>query len=128
MIIEDVKNRMVKLSPRSITVKDEYNKTCGVVRGIEKFNSLQPNIKFEYFKIVKKSGVWSCKFDGEMNRIYCYDKKLYYLFNLYPLKNYENFERKYGADESSKAHYEERKKLAVTASEVMTVIPCYILE
>ena len=128
MKIEDVKNMIVKLSPRSITCKNEYGKTCGVVRGIEKFNSLQPNLKFEYFEIVKKSGVWGCKLDNEMDRIYCCNKKLYYLFNLYPLENYENFEKKYGVNESSKTYYEKRKKLAVTASEVMTVIPCYILE
>ena len=42
MKIADIQNKRVKISSHSITVKDERDKTCGVVRDVKPYRELRP--------------------------------------------------------------------------------------
>ena len=55
--IKDCVNKKVKISKRSITIKNDEGKTCGVVRNITSLYDLQPNKQWDYFKQLKKLGL-----------------------------------------------------------------------
>lgn len=87
--ILDCKNKKIKISASSITIKDDAGKTRGVVRNVCKFRDLRPNIQIEYTKILRNTGAW-----GSELMKYClmYDGKLYFLKNLKTIE----FHVKYG--------------------------------
>lgn len=56
MNIKDIENKRVKLSSHSITVKDEYGKTCGVVRDVKPFKELRPIEAMRYYSKLRDFG------------------------------------------------------------------------
>ena len=58
MKIADIQNKRVKISSHSITVKDERDKTCGVVRDVKPYRELRPAEQMDYFKKLKECGIW----------------------------------------------------------------------
>lgn len=126
MEIEELRNKKIKLSPRSITVKNDSDKTCGVVRGVQKFLDLRPNIQINYSGILRSSGIWGNPEGLIDNVYYCYGK-LYYLHDLTKDENYERYFSAPGWVTENK-NYEERKSIAKKAKEGgIIVIPAYIL-
>jgi hypothetical protein len=124
MRIEELKNQYVKISDRSITCKDENGKTKGIVTNAVKFGKLQPNKQIDYFKQIRAAGLWG---NGESEKVYIIDGKIYYLFNLKPLEFYEKYFAGKPGFESETERYNQRKKMAEEAAKIGTVIPCYIL-
>ncbi len=59
--IKDCIGKEIKIGKTSITIKGENGKTCGVVRDIKKFIDLQANKQIDYFKLLRKSGIWGNK-------------------------------------------------------------------
>ena len=59
MEILDCRNKDVRISKCSITVKDSEGKTCGVVKNISHFYDIQTNKQVGYFHLMKKAGIWS---------------------------------------------------------------------
>lgn len=55
--IKDCIGKKVKISKSSITIKDDNNKTCGVVRNITILYDLQANRQMEYYKKIRKLGL-----------------------------------------------------------------------
>ena len=69
MQIIEIAGKDVILSKGSITVKDENNKTCGVVRNLKKFKDIQANKQFVLRK--QLNGVWGInRFGIQMDRVY----------------------------------------------------------
>lgn len=123
MKIEDLAGQDIKICKSSITVKDEYGKTKGVVTNIHKFKDLRPNIQIDYFKQLKECGIWGSNFDGMVDCVVFDGKDAYYLNNMQPITNYET----YWADAdmpNEKARYEKRKEIAKAATKYFTVIDC----
>lgn len=125
MKIEDLKNQMVKISPRSITCKGENGKTKGIVNGVENFKNLRPNIQAEYFGKIKSAGLWG---DGESKNIYYQNGKLYYLYDLKQMEMYEKYFIGKPGYEMETENYNRKKQIAENAMKIATVIPCYILK
>lgn len=55
--IKDCIGNKIKISKGSITIKDDNNKTCGVVRNIISLYDLQANKQMDYYKQLRKLGV-----------------------------------------------------------------------
>lgn len=55
--IKDCINKKIKISKNSITIKDDNNKTCGVIRNITSLYNMQPNKQIEYYKTLKQIGL-----------------------------------------------------------------------
>lgn len=55
--IQDCAGKKVKISKGSITIKDDNNKTCGVVRNITNLYDLQANKQMEYYRTLRKLGL-----------------------------------------------------------------------
>lgn len=55
--IKDCIGKNVKISKSSITIKDDNNKTCGVVRNIISLYDLQANKQMEYYQKLRKLGL-----------------------------------------------------------------------
>ena len=55
--IKDCIGKKVKISKSSITIKDDNNKTCGVVRNITSLYDLQANRQMEYYKKILNLGL-----------------------------------------------------------------------
>lgn len=62
MNIEEIRNKRVKISPHSITVKDEYNKTRGIVRNIFPYTECRPAQRMDFFKTLKIENIYSTKY------------------------------------------------------------------
>lgn len=59
----------VKLSRSTITLKDENDKTTGMIRGLDRFSDLQPNKQFERSSELRRAGV-SPSVIGQQNIYY----------------------------------------------------------
>lgn len=127
MEIEDIKNKRVKVSARSITVKNENDKTCGVIRNVVNFKDLPKNQQFEWFKVVKACSIWG--HENLLSRFLICDGKAYFLFDTKPDDTYEKFykDKEWYRHEDYQSDLKKRKQIAETISEYATVIPCYIL-
>lgn len=55
--IKDCMNKKVKISKESITIKDDNNKTCGVVRNIVSLCDLQANKQMDYYRKIRDIGL-----------------------------------------------------------------------
>lgn len=58
MKIEEIEGCRIKIGKTSITIKDENDKTRGIVQNIRKFSDLRSNIQMDYFKQLREAGVW----------------------------------------------------------------------
>lgn len=127
MEIKDIENKRVKISARSITVKDENDKTCGIVRNVVRFKDLPINKQFDWFKVVKECGVWG--HENLLNRFLICDGKAYFLFNTKRDDTYRKFykDKEWYRHEDYQSDLIRRKNIAEKISEYATVIPCYIL-
>ena len=125
MDILSIAHERIKLSPRSITVKNTENKTIGVVRGITKFKDLRVSESMKYLPMLRKCGVWGSGYID--NVIFC-DGKMYYLHNL---RKDENYYKYFAADkETFKTDfndYELRQHIKQEMKDVCTVIDCYMI-
>lgn len=126
MNMKDIINQRIKIGKTSITVKDDNNKTRGIVRNISRFADLQPNKAFELFQTVKAAGLWGCG-DDTIQRVIYADGQLYYLHNLRDDDSYN----RYFADNPEEwpqetAKFLHRQALMEQAAKYVAVIPCYI--
>ena len=55
--IKDCIGKNVKISKGSITIKDDDNKTCGVVRNIVSLYDLQANKHIDYYRKIRDIGL-----------------------------------------------------------------------
>ena len=55
--IKDCIGKNVKISKGSITIKDDDNKTCGVVRNIVSLYDLQANKQIDYYRKIRDIGL-----------------------------------------------------------------------
>lgn len=55
--IKDCMNKKVKISKGSITIKDDNNKTCGVIRNIVSLYDLQANKQMDYYRKIRDIGL-----------------------------------------------------------------------
>lgn len=123
MTITEIKDKRVKLSPRSITIKDENDKTRGVVKAI-RWDELPPREHFNFRNIVCASGLWGSG-DKLMEQVYVVNGKIYFLWN----KKYEEDYHKYFESfEYETKKFVGRKKIYELAKQYMEVIDCYIVK
>lgn len=134
MKITEIENKKVKISPHSITVKNDEGKTCGVVKNTVTYKNLSPSKHMEYWKIVKQTGIWGDQ-DSLINNFVICDGEAYYLHNLSLkafLEEYNVLDRNGNVlDHSGIFDYDIRRlkkleQIAKQASEFVTVIPCYV--
>lgn len=77
MIITEIAGEYVKLSDRSITVKNsETGKTKGIVKA-ERFMVLPCRIQIDYAKMLRASKIWGT--ENMIDNVYISDKKIYFL-------------------------------------------------
>lgn len=126
MVINDLKNKRIKISKTSITCKDENDKTCGIVRGIKKFMDVRPNIQVDYFGKIRAAGAWTSNLNV-MNNIIMDGNKLYYFDDIGAYETYEKYFAGSTDFELEARNNEERKQIAENMKKIATVIECYIL-
>lgn len=119
--IKDCIGKEIKIGKTSITIKGENGKTCGVVRDIKKFIDLQANKQIDYFKLLRKSGVWGNK-KIDINNVIINDETIYIFRNLKEKQHY----KKYGyIDAEEKERIEKTNNIYNSLSEYgIKVIEC----
>ena len=119
--IKDCIGKEIKIGKTSITIKGENGKTCGVVRDIKKFIDLQANKQIDYFKLLRKSGVWGNK-KIDINNVIINDETIYIFRNLKEMQHY----KKYGyIDAEEKERIEKTNNIYNSLSEYgIKVIEC----
>ena len=122
MEIEALKGKHVKICPRSITCKDDNDKTCGVVTNVVSFLNLAPRYQCELCR----------KFDRAMLDMKCVyvrnNKELFYLLNLRKIEFYEKYVVGRNGYEDDERRYHKMIEGAKAAEKTMAVIPCYIVD
>lgn len=85
MEVLDCINKNVKISKGSITIKDDDNKTRGIVRDIRHFKDIQTNMQSKYFRIMKQAEIWgNSKID--LNNVVIKDNKIYLFRNIHGIE------------------------------------------
>lgn len=130
MTMQDLEGKSVKLSARTITVKDSDGKTRGMVRGVCPFKGLPSSRQFDAFQIVKKSGIWGNSVCPDLiNCVFMDGGTLYYLNDTAPLEAYHKYFEGREGWKNEKEHYNMRVKIADQAAQAgMTVINCKIIK
>lgn len=80
MKITEINNQYCKISKNSITVKDDYNKTIGVVTKLVRFKDLQANKQINFSKTLRSAGIWGNN-KIEMDLCYIIDNSIFLLRN-----------------------------------------------
>lgn len=121
MKMNELNGRLVKISPRSITVKDDSTgKTCGVVRNVCTFNNLQPNRQIDYWKLLRTAGI----VDAGMTHYVVIDEgKIYFMYNTKPDEVYESCH----ADILQEDYNKHQALLKKVESAGIEIIRCHIL-
>ena len=121
MRMNEINNCAVKLSPRSITVKDENNKTKGIVRGIQNFKECRPNVQVEIWKVIRQ-------YNLPLDRIYYAEGQWYFIHNEKWIEDY--FRYFVGRDERMDKKYAEICDVyhALIDENLMEVVECYIVK
>lgn len=125
MKIAEIANRKIKISPHSITVKNDDGKTCGVVRDVRPYDELRTAEQMEYHKKFCEFGIFN-----HSEFVKCFvlcDGEPYFLHNLRPLETYERLFKGKEGWETEERKYNERKQAAEKMAEIATVIPCYVM-
>lgn len=93
MQITDCKNKNVKISKGSITVKDENGKTRGVVRDIRHFHDIQANKQHDYWMQLKRAGLWgNSRIDIEKQIVIDSDGKMWLFRNIHGIESLKKFD------------------------------------
>lgn len=120
--IKDCMNKKIKISKGSITIKDDDNKTCGVVRNIVSLYDLQANKQINYYRKIRDIGL-----HGKISIRDCIisDGTMYIFRNI---KN-KLFHEKYGyMDDNEKQKEEEQESIFNTIKSAgIEVIECIYL-
>lgn len=120
MFMFELENQKVKLSPRSITVKDDNDKTVGVVRNIQRFKDCRPSLQMEIWKKARDA-------NADLNRIYYVDGKWYYLHDKkWDVDYFKYFVHR---DCNMDKEYKKRRETyeSLVNGKIMEVINCYII-
>lgn len=117
--IKDCMNKKVKISKGSITIKDDNNKTCGIVRNIISLYDLQANKQMDYYRKIRDMGL-----HGKISIRDCIisDGTMYIFRNI----KSKLFHEKYGyIDDSEKQKADEQESIFNTVKESgIEVIEC----
>lgn len=117
--IKDCMNKKVKISKGSITIKDDNNKTCGIVRNIISLYDLQANKQIDYYRKIRDIGA-----HGKISIKDCIisDGTMYIFRNM----KSKLFHEKYGyMDDNEKQKAEEQEKIYQTLKDnEIEVIEC----
>lgn len=126
MTINDLTNKRVKLSAATITIKDDANKTRGLVRGVRQFSNATNGDKSKWFKTLKVTGVWeaAAEITKLLDRVYIADNRLVLLRDMRYEDNYNRFGKGFEADDKHFNMLQQVYKQA--ADNDVTVIPCFI--
>ena len=124
MDIEKINGKTVKISPRSITIKDEEGKTRGVISAISWAN-VPPREKFAFAKNpviqkIRNSKLASCCTEN----LYLCGKAWVYIHDL---RWDENYHRYFESFEHETAIYNERQEILRIASENGIAVQARIL-
>ena len=132
MNIQDLENKKVKISSRSLTCKDENGKTCGVVTQAIQFINAPARDQVDYTKAVRACGIWGNKYREIVQNVVICNKKLYYLNDLSNKAFLEEHTKDHPERLEIFADIVEKVKefdaIAEKAAEYMVVIPCYIVK
>lgn len=128
MKISDIENKKVKIGVTSLTVKDDSDKTCGVVRNISRFKDLSPRMAQPLWKKLRECGLWDTKY---MENVVVCDGQLYYLHNLKADKFYYDIKEiltdcEMLEDETRRFAYRQDIKNRAENSGIK-VVPCYLV-
>lgn len=126
MTINDLTNKRVKLSAATITIKDDANKTRGMVRSVRRYSDAAFRDKSEWFKTLKATGIWEAAnhIDKLLDRVYIADNCLVLLRDMRYEDNYNRFGKGFEADDKHFNMLQQVYKQA--ADNDVTVIPCFI--
>lgn len=121
MKMNELNGRLVKLSPASITVKDDVTgKTYGVVRGVCNFYNLPENRQWDYDKKLREAGI----IYAEMRHHVVIDEgKIYFMYNTKPDEVYESCH----ADILQESYNKNQALLKKVESAGIEIIRCHIL-
>ena len=125
MRIEELKNKHIKINSRSITVRDNKGKTCGVINLTELFKNARTTVQMQYFGALRKSSIWGDP--SLMGSLIIHNNKCYYMQNLKVIETFETFLKGVSGFESEENHYKHLLNVAASAQQNgIEVIPCYI--
>ena len=126
MELNELNGKRVKLSPRSITVKDQNGKTAGVVRGVTFFEHLQPNRQVDFFGKIRKAGAWE---NGLISNVAVCDGKLVYFHDTNADGVYQRlFASNPDLWPTETDRYYTRQNVAESMEQIATVIRCHIIQ
>nr|DAT64343.1 MAG TPA: hypothetical protein [Caudoviricetes sp.] len=122
--ITECERQKIKVNKKSITIiNPDTGKTAGVITGLKHIQDIPKNKQFDFFTLLKKSGVWANPYYSTDN-IFIDDKNntVYALNNL---KTHEFYE-KCPFLKKEKPYFEQEKAVNNLRNNGVTIINTYI--
>lgn len=121
--IQDCVNNNVVVSARSITLKTDEGKTCGVVRNVSNLYELRPAVQFDLCHKIETNGLPRNAYWGFMEQLLFVDGALYVLVDDYSVSVEEEMKKRWEPE-----YYTPSKQVAFwqacESCPLVTVIHC----
>lgn len=121
MQITEVNGHYAKLSPNTITVKDENGKTRGIVHATC-WKNLPPRESCAWFKALRDCGLWGNSRAKVATNVYMADGQLYWLYNTNADDYYLANEAKFRDTDLRLCHEKDVALIAKVEASPITVI------
>lgn len=90
MDITNINGKHIKISKNSITVKDDNNKTCGVIRNIISLYDIQPNKQCDIYHKLLNDGIRAM--DYGIKDIIIKNDTIYFINNIKSKLHYDKYD------------------------------------
>lgn len=120
MQMQELTNQKVKISSHTITVKDDNNKTRGMIRNVRPFKECQTNVQMNIWKTARQYNI-------ELDKLFYVDGQWWYIYNTKWDEDYHRYFENKNAQMDKK--YKERCAAyeTINTETNINIIKCYIL-
>jgi len=128
--MQDLSGRRVKISASTLTVKDENDKTRGLVRGVRSYKTWSAREQFDNRVLLGVSGLWAGANSRliDLDRVILDGSKMYFLHDLRREENYHKYwEHMPGCDAEREHHAQYMEILKKCEAAGVSVISCYVI-
>lgn len=131
MKMQELTGCRISIGKTSITVKDENDKTRGIVRNIATWYTMGNRQQSEVWQVLKKCGLWeysnNMRDEHILKKLIADGNTLYYINDLRYIENYHKYFEGHSCCEQEQKNFQKYMEVLEHIREYMTVIDCYVI-
>ena len=131
MKMQELAGKRISIGKTSVTVKDENDKTRGIVRNVATWYTLGNRQQSDVWKVLTKCGLWQFSNDMRdervLKKLIIDGNKLYYLNDQRYIENYHKYFDGHSCCEQEQKNFQKYMEVLERIREYMEVIDCHVI-